>query len=398
MKVTSVSTSPTQLIPRKRPAPQNDRGLVATINEEDTSSDDVSETDSYEESDQDKAGSGDDDESIVRLGTSEGRKTIAYGVRGTGQATLRDRVLILLSSIIPDNDVDIPLTATCDEIAMVLTAKHLWAPRLVALFQHYPVTTIHITTTEGAPHELNKTTTALVQQFFVQRTFTTLTDLILAGLPLKASDICNLSLLQNVTSLDLTNTGLDIGGVSALVYLRNTLRTLNLTGNIRVDDKARNPLRLISALTKLYLEGTAFTMDGLRKLVKESKRRLSLPSNDPQVGSADEPIHLASIPIACVTYFLSPPQYALYIPKDQAYITDPEGVDESKLAIRALERNLELHAKVDLLIPVRGMKMELVYCLRDLLYRRSLDGLVKQSMAGNSQEVEVGWWLGVGMQ
>ncbi|KAF8428396.1 hypothetical protein BGX38DRAFT_1278518 [Terfezia claveryi] len=154
-----------------------------------------------------------------------------------------------------------------------------------------------------------------------------------------------------------------------------------------VDDKARNPLKLISALTKLYLEETAFTMDGLRKLVKESKSRLPVPSYDPQVGSADAPIHLASIPIACVNNFLSPPQYAVDIPENQAYITDPEGIDDSKLAMETLERNLELHAKVNSLIPVRGIKMELVQCLTDLLYRRSLDSLVKQSMAENSEEL-----------
>ncbi|RPB22345.1 hypothetical protein L211DRAFT_334490 [Terfezia boudieri ATCC MYA-4762] len=80
---------------------------------------------------------------IPRVSSSQGRKSLEYGARVIGQATLRDRVLILLSSLKPDNDVDIPLTATSDEIAMVLTAKHLWAPQLVALFQHYPVTCHH---------------------------------------------------------------------------------------------------------------------------------------------------------------------------------------------------------------------------------------------------------------
>ncbi|RPB28786.1 hypothetical protein L211DRAFT_755133, partial [Terfezia boudieri ATCC MYA-4762] len=175
------------------------------------------------------------------------------------------------------------------------------------------------------------------------RTFTALTDLSLANLPIQTGELDCIRLLPELVNLDLTNTGVD---TRALFGLHRSLRTLNLTNNLGVDDGTLVPLYSQLALKKIYLEGT-------------TKPKL----------------HIASIPLSCTWYFQSTPQYAVDIPAGPGYIKDPTAV--ARLGVGTLLKNLKVHHEVNKRISLGGSKMEMAARLKEYLWRRKMDGRVR---------------------
>jgi len=304
------------------------------------------------------------------------------------QQTLGDQALAILNSTDPYYHIPLPNTYTPDEIALVITTHRLWSPRLLTLFQAEPITTLHLT---SAYNELGQLTDPipLLQPLFVQNTFTALTTLSLIDFPLSVDILTYLRLLPNITTLDLTNTGIDTRALSNLVCFRLTLKILDLTNNLLITDDARVPLYALSGLTKLFLKGTAFSMAGLRRLVDELKTRPPL-SHYLLAPPANPTIHLTTIPTACLNYFNGLPQYALNIPDEGGYIKEAQFV--AGLDIQGLTKNLEHHVKANRWISLQGSKVELVNRLREVLERRRLDAVIRAAMAGPGARVGPAFW------
>lgn len=178
--------------------------------------------------------------------------------------------------------------------------------------------------------------------------------------PLLNDDLASLRLLSSLAEIDISGTGVGTQSLHHLVCHRHSLKRLNLSHNLSIDDDSRVALSALPHLSALYLRGTSFTMPGLRRLV----------SND-----LHKSCRLLSIPAHCIDHLNTRKErYMVDIPT--GYVQDPTRVGE--MTMPNLKKNLELHSKVNKDVQVTGTKVELVNRLAVILSNRRADsGIVE---------------------
>ncbi|KAI0246286.1 hypothetical protein BJV78DRAFT_1135488, partial [Lactifluus subvellereus] len=186
--------------------------------------------------------------------------------------------------------------------------------------------------------------------------FSSLSILLLEGIPLQDDDLLYIHHLPNLSKLNLNSTGICDVGVFHLVALRRTLTTLMLRDNPLITNDAVPALLLLSCLQVLGLRGTAVSMTGLRRLTPFSKH-LSL-----------------DVPTKCELYLVELHTQYLLSPLPPL-ISHPE--EARILELPALKRNLSAHAAHNPAISTMGSKVMLCARLAELLQRRRDDLAVR---------------------
>jgi hypothetical protein len=218
--------------------------------------------------------------------------------------------------------------------------------------------------------------------------FSSLSILLLEGIPLQDDDILHIHQLPSLSNLNLSSTGItDVGYVSLLrrahlaatcsrvfhlVALRRTLITLLLRGNPIITNDSLPALLTLSCLHVLGLRGTAVGMSGLRRLARFSEHlHLDVPANcEVYLGSSSHsrgPRICANDGVELHTQYLLSPHPPLVSSPEEAYILD----------FVSLKRNLSAHASQNSAISTIGGKAALCGRLVELLERRRGDLAVR---------------------
>jgi len=239
------------------------------------------------------------------------------------------------------------------EIANILSEHGWWSPLLLGFFVDKPVDEIllsHSIDPQGHP-------TAYLAQLFRMGAFAQLLRLDISHVSLSLHDISLLRLLPRLSSLNISSTNATNHHLLHLATHEGTLRDLNVSGNVAINDDCRVPLTVLSKLQTLHLRGTGVTVPCLRLLA------YALPID----------CRFVTLPLHCLNFLNNRHRhYCTAIPA--GYAEDPRKVPN--LALPMLKKNLELHKKANADILTTGSKVDLMDRLSSLLCARIADGRV----------------------
>ena len=238
------------------------------------------------------------------------------------------------------------------EIAKILSERGWWSPLLLGFFVDKPVDEILLSHSIDRGHP-----TAYLAQLFRMGAFARLLRLDISHVSLSLHDISLLRLLPRLSSLDISSTNATNHHLLHLATHEGSLRDLNVSGNVAINDDCRVPLTVLSKLQTLHLRGTEVTVPCLRLLV------YALPIN----------CRFVTLPLHCLNFLNNRHRhYCTAIPV--GYVEDPRKVPN--LALPMLKKNLELHKKANADILTTGNKVDLMDRLSSLLCARIADGRV----------------------
>ncbi|KLO11548.1 hypothetical protein SCHPADRAFT_998797 [Schizopora paradoxa] len=162
------------------------------------------------------------------------------------------------------------------DLADTLSKEGLMSPDVLGLFSFARINSLNLSQSMASRDELDAIGCPYFHAFEPEKAFASLTELDVSDVYLSEDDVMHFAHLPQLKELVLKNTGIGDNDLMHLVPLSKTLHHINIAGNTLITDESTTTLIRLYKLDCVVLQGTKFSMWGLRRLIKSFKESLNI--------------------------------------------------------------------------------------------------------------------------